>query len=218
MRLMSGLAASTALLAACETVPSAVPITEFRCGERTVAVSGQGETLRMTSGGRTWDMTRTISASGARYAAQRDPDTVFWNRGNEATVTIAGEQYPICYSVDTTTADQRMRQLTGAEWVVEDINGAGVVDNSRATLNFSSSGAISGRGSCNSYTGRFQLTGTGIVIHENIAATMMACAPALMEQERRFFDALSATKSFEIAPDGALVLNGLAGKLITARR
>jgi heat shock protein HslJ len=47
---------------------------------------------------------------------------------------------------------------------------------------------------------------------------MMACAPALMEQERRFFDALSALRRVEIAPDGALVLLDDDGPKLRARR
>jgi heat shock protein HslJ len=112
----------------------------------------------------------------------------------------------------------RMKQIAGVEWVVEDIDGRGVVDNSRATLNFSEAGRVSGRGSCNSYSGEFTLTATGIAMSKNVTATMMACVPALMEQERRFFDALSAAQSFEIASDGALVLRGPGGKSITVRK
>jgi heat shock protein HslJ len=47
---------------------------------------------------------------------------------------------------------------------------------------------------------------------------MMACEPSLMEQERRFLDALAAVTRFEIAPDGALVLvGGDEPKLIVRR-
>jgi heat shock protein HslJ len=47
---------------------------------------------------------------------------------------------------------------------------------------------------------------------------MMACEPSVMEQERRFLDALGAVRRFEIAPDGALVLvAGDQPKLIARR-
>lgn len=111
-----------------------------------------------------------------------------------------------------------MTQLTGVEWVVEDIDGRGIVDSSRATLNFSEEGKVNGRGSCNSYTGPFMLTAAGITIGPGIAATRMACAPALMEQEQRFFDALSAVQTFQITTDGALLLQGPGGKSIKAMK
>ena len=37
-------------------------------------------------------------------------------------------------------------------------------------------------------------------------ATMMACAPALMDQERKFFDALERAAAFRIDADGKLFL------------
>jgi heat shock protein HslJ len=47
---------------------------------------------------------------------------------------------------------------------------------------------------------------------------MMACDPALMEQERRSLDASDAIRRFEIAPDGALVLLADDGPKLSARR
>lgn len=49
------------------------------------------DSLMMSSGGRTYLMTRTISASGARYEAAGDPATIFWERGSEALVAIRAE-------------------------------------------------------------------------------------------------------------------------------
>ncbi|MCU0939633.1 MAG: META domain-containing protein [Burkholderiaceae bacterium] len=50
------------------------------------------------------------------------------------------------------------------------------------------------------------------------AGTMMACAPALMEQERRLLDLLQAVHRFEISDSGALVLVTPDNRRITARR
>lgn len=107
--------------------------------------------------------------------------------------------------------------LQGAEWVVEDIDGAGVLDRARATLNFGADGRVSGSSSCNSYTGPYTLSGN-VLSFGNLATTRRACPPALMEQETRFLGTLAAVRSVEIAPDGALVLRGEAGRSIKARR
>ncbi|HXY32571.1 MAG TPA: META domain-containing protein [Gemmatimonadaceae bacterium] len=107
--------------------------------------------------------------------------------------------------------------LQGSEWVVEDIGGGGIIDNSRATINFATDGSIYGRASCNTYRGSYILTGEGLIVSK-AAATLMACAPALMEQEQRFLDALQSVQRFEISSTGALVLHGANGKTITARR
>ena len=107
--------------------------------------------------------------------------------------------------------------LQGAEWVVEDLRGAGAVDGSRATLRFTADGRISGRAWCNSYTAAYALTGEGLTISK-AASTMMACEPALMRQERRLLDLLAQVRRFTIDADGALVLHAASGRAITARR
>jgi heat shock protein HslJ/uncharacterized lipoprotein YbaY len=107
--------------------------------------------------------------------------------------------------------------LQGAEWVVEDINGAGVIDGSRVTLNFVSGQRISGRASCNAYTGAYTLTGETLTI-SNTGVTMMACAPALMQQENLFLDVLKNVQGFALAADGALILRAGDGRTVTARR
>lgn len=107
--------------------------------------------------------------------------------------------------------------LQGAEWVVEDLRGAGAVDGSRATLRFTADGRISGRAWCNSYTAAYALTGEGLTISK-AASTMMACEPALMRQERLLLDLLAQVRRFTIDADGALVLHAAGGRAIIARR
>jgi heat shock protein HslJ/uncharacterized lipoprotein YbaY len=106
--------------------------------------------------------------------------------------------------------------LRGAEWIVEDIDRRGVIDRSRATLSFGANGRISGRASCNDYTGRWTLDGESLRVGE-IAIGARACAAALADQETRFLERLRAVRRFEIAPDGALRLLDDAG-VILARR
>jgi heat shock protein HslJ len=107
--------------------------------------------------------------------------------------------------------------LHGREWVVEEINGAGVVDGSRATLSFGDNGRVSGRASCNAYTGQYSLSGEGLTI-SNTAGTMMACAPPLMRQEDLFLGVLRDVRRFDFRPDGALLLQTNDRRTIAARR
>ena len=115
------------------------------------------------------------------------------------------------------TANAPLPSLQGAVWVVEDIDGAAVLDGSRASLNLGSDGRVSGSGSCNSYTGPYTLSGDSLTFG-NLASTRRACEPALMQQEQRFFAALAKVRRFEFAPDGALLLRGEPGGAIRARR
>jgi heat shock protein HslJ/uncharacterized lipoprotein YbaY len=103
--------------------------------------------------------------------------------------------------------------LAGREWVVEDLDGGGIIDRSRVTLEFDAeSGRVHGRGSCNRYNAGFSLTGEGISF-SGAAATMMACPEALMNQEQKFFRILEGVNRFDIDATGALVLSGTAGTM-----
>ena len=103
--------------------------------------------------------------------------------------------------------------LAGREWVVEDLDGGGIIDRSRVTLEFDpAEGRVHGRASCNRYTGGYTLSGEGIRFG-NAAATMMACPDALMNQERKFFRILEGINRFDIDATGALVLSGSNGTM-----
>jgi heat shock protein HslJ/uncharacterized lipoprotein YbaY len=107
--------------------------------------------------------------------------------------------------------------LQGPEWVVEDIAGGGIIDRSRITLNFGADGRLWGRASCNTYQGEYTLTGETLTLALS-ATTMMACAPALMDQERKVFDVLGRIRAFELDPTGALILKADDGRTLLARR
>ena len=101
-------------------------------------------------------------------------------------------------------------------WVVEDILGSGIIDDSRVTLDFSE-GRIAGRASCNSYQGAWSMEDGKLSI-VNVGVTMMACPEALMNQERRFLDALNSADGFRFDDTGALYLTSGSDDLILARR
>ena len=82
-------------------------------------------------------------------------------------------------------------------WLAENIGGGGVIDDAQTTLEIAEGGALSGSGGCNRYTARAAISGNGLTVSP-VAAAQMACVPALMEQERRFFSALTSASSFEI--------------------
>jgi heat shock protein HslJ len=132
-------------------------------------------------------------------------------RPNRVTVLLDGRELNGCGGDPAVL-------LQGAEWVVEDIAGAGIVDGSRATLNFGADGQLAGSGSCNRYSGSYMLTGEGLSVSSKTAMTMMACVPALMQQESRFMELLSQVRRFRLGADGALILESDTGGTITARR
>lgn len=107
--------------------------------------------------------------------------------------------------------------LVGQEWVVEDIDRRGVIDMSRMSIRFSGDGRVSGLASCNSYAGRYTLSGDELRI-EHAAASDRTCAPALMNQEQAFLDILAHVRAFDIDATGALILRAPDGRTMLARR
>ncbi|WEK50720.1 MAG: YbaY family lipoprotein [Candidatus Kaistia colombiensis] len=100
--------------------------------------------------------------------------------------------------------------LKNTEWLAEDIGGGSVLDIVQSTLVIGEGGRISGSGGCNRYFGTAIVQGGKIKIGP-LGATQMACVPAQMEQERKFLDALGATKGFRL-DDGKLTLLDASGK------
>lgn len=97
-------------------------------------------------------------------------------------------------------------------WLAEDIDGAGVIDNLQTVLDLAADGTVSGTGGCNRIGGQAEIDGDKITFGQMIS-TMMACAPAAMDQEGKFLDALERVASYRLdAERGKLTLLDAAGK------
>lgn len=102
--------------------------------------------------------------------------------------------------------------IEGKDWLAEDIQGGGVIDNAQTTLTIAPDGAVSGSGGCNRYFSKASIAGTSISFAE-IGSTYMQCPPALMNQERKFLATLGQARSYKI-DTGKLVLLDEDGKEI----
>ena len=107
--------------------------------------------------------------------------------------------------------------LAGSVWVAEEIAGTPVTGDKPITLRFDADGSASGRGGCNSYGGSYTLAGDALGFGP-LAATRMACPPAVMDQEQRYFDMLGKVTHYAVADDGALLLVTGEGKEVRLRR
>lgn len=114
--------------------------------------------------------------------------------------------------------DPKPVSLVGTEWLLEDLGGAGVVDRVQSTLAFLPEGRVGGSSGCNRMMGGVTIAGSSMTFSK-LGGTMMACPPAVMDQERKYLDALSRAKSFRM--DGAYLLiesEGLAKPLKFTRK
>ena len=105
-------------------------------------------------------------------------------------------------------ADQR---LTGTTWRAETIMGRPVVDSSASTISFEADNRVQGRGGCNRYFGTSTITGEQVSFGA-MGSTKMACAPALMDQEMRFFQALQSAERWTIDQRGLLLIYSSGAK------
>lgn len=87
--------------------------------------------------------------------------------------------------------------LVGTEWKPEDLAGAGVIENSQATLAFPEAGRVSGNGSCNRFVGSVTISGDSLKVGQ-LAGTRMACASeAVSAQEDKYLKALQGATRYE---------------------
>lgn len=107
--------------------------------------------------------------------------------------------------------------VTGVEWVVEEIGGRAVVDDTRPTILLGEDGRIAGQAPCNRYTGSYELDGTRISTGD-IGVTARACPEPIAVQEVEFLAILRSAAELELSDDGKLVLSTPTDESIVARR
>lgn len=124
-------------------------------------------------------------------------------------IAVAGLLSAACASM---TSVPDVPDLDGTAWVLSALPGRTLVEGATATLRFEGSRA-SGTDGCNRYATSYTADGGKLTFGAAGAATMMACAPAVMEQARAFTSSLGKTSSHRIeagqlqllGPDGAVV-------------
>lgn len=99
-------------------------------------------------------------------------------------------------------------------WLAEDIRQGGVIDRLQTVLEIAPDGTISGTGGCNRMAGKATITGDTIAFGP-LASTNMACTPAAMDQEAKFFAALRDVRTWRVDPQRRkLALLGADGKVL----
>lgn len=114
-------------------------------------------------------------------------------------------------AMDATASGPSSDALYGREWLLEDIGGAGVIDNLNSPIHFDPTGTISGHSGCNRFTGSAEI-GPGSIGIGPLATTRMFCPEAVMNQEQRFLAALSEVQTWQLGDDGLLRMNAADGR------
>jgi len=165
-----------------------------------------------------YTMRHVESASGAKYEAAGDPSTVFWSKGNHATLMIGGKLYP-GYDIWLPFGGIWIPGEgvpTDVKWRVSSINGIDVIDGSNVTLTFGADGRLHGVASVNNYTAPWTSDGNRLFI-SMAAATRMLGSEELMHQENSFLTALEDVTHFKPLREGFVLLTSENGEIVLSR-
>ncbi len=100
----------------------------------------------------------------------------------------------VLYKVNNSSLEN---QLVKTKWLLEDLAGKGVIDNVQTTLEFGLDNRLFGNGGCNGYFTSYKFNEHSFNI-KAIASTFKMCPPSVMNQETKFFEALTKAKSVRL--------------------
>lgn len=107
--------------------------------------------------------------------------------------------------------------LAGGVWFVVELAGQPLLERSRISLDFQGD-QLSGDASCNRYAAEWARPAPGRIRIGPARSTLRACAPALMDQERRFLELLDRFETVTITTENELVLRSGSGEELRATR
>lgn len=87
--------------------------------------------------------------------------------------------------------------VVGQSWLIEYIDGIGVIAEPQATFRIDEAGKAGGSGPCNVYFATAKVDGSTIAISD-IGSTFKACAPEIMAEEKALFEALAKAASYHV--------------------
>lgn len=120
----------------------------------------------------------------------------------------------------TDPEDRGLQEIAGlqdSEWRITQFNFDVAPAPTAPTITFGSDGRLFGNSGCNNFNAEYSLNGNAIDISQ-VASTMTACEPQLMEQERRFFEVLNGLNRVSLDADGRLILEASDNLNMVAER
>ena len=106
--------------------------------------------------------------------------------------------------------------LADTSWTFVSIDGTPVTADRPTSLVFEGD-RMSGSAGCNRFGGSYKVA-DGLLTAGPLAATLMACPGAAMEQERAFFALVDAPAGVSFPSDGTMVLTGKDGRTAVLKR
>jgi heat shock protein HslJ len=92
------------------------------------------------------------------------------------------------------------------KWKAEEIQGVAPQSGADSILEIEEAGTVAGTGGCNTIFGQVR-QGGGVLKIGPLAVTRKACAPAIMDQERKFVEAINAAVDYRGERGSLTLLN-----------
>ena len=108
--------------------------------------------------------------------------------------------------------------LTGGTWLVEDIDGGGIIDKVRVEIGFDADGKVHGNAGCNRFNGSWTQAGHIVTLGPGLATTRMMCSPVLMSTEAKVLKVLARPLAVSFDATGAAFLKAADGGSLKIRR
>ena len=125
-------------------------------------------------------------------------------------IIVSFSPEPAPTPVRTAVPEVPSKSLLDTAWTVTSIGGKPVLPETRVTLSIAPDHRAGGHGGCNNFFTEAEFEASPLSFGA-VAATRMACAPDVMDQEAALFAALDATSDYRQEDGAALQLLDAAG-------
>lgn len=132
-------------------------------------------------------------------------------------VAVAVTSTALLAACETVQPVAEAPSLQNTAWVLSALPGQGLAAENPATLRFEG-GRVSGTDGCNRYSGPYSAEGAELRVSVQLAATRMACPPAVDAQATAFVAALTGAGSYRIADERLELLAADGAVLATLAR
>ncbi len=112
-------------------------------------------------------------------------------------------------TTETTATSGSAPDLVGSEWILAELNGAGLLPGTNITLSFDE-GSAGGFGGCNAYGGSYEKAGGGALSFSTMEMTLQFCLEpqGVMEQEEAYLAALQKAAAYRAVGDRLEIEDG----------
>ena len=171
------------------------------------------------------DVSQLNMTDGPLYGLRafiREPDgSIMFRTSSPVLLNMRGDRVDVgdVQLFMTSSDDRGMTAIPGMRdgtWRVTQIGNDVVPPDSAPKMTFGVDGRFYGTTGCNNFISSYELSGSSLDLAA-IGASRRACEPGLMEQERRFLNAISVVENASLAQEGFLILEGSGQRLVATR-